>query len=152
MADEQNRLQTLLAPGVESQGCELLGVQVSRGRRHTVLRLFIDRDEGITVEDCERVSHQVSGLLDVEDPIAGDYHLEVSSPGADRPLFRREHYERFVGAEVRIRMTVPQDGRRSFVGVLVGVDEGDRVHLRGDDGEWHLPLAQIALGRLVPEG
>lgn len=150
MPTEQNRLYAILAPGVEAQGCELLGVQVSRGRTRTVVRLFIDRDNGITLDDCERVSHQVSGLLEVEDPIAGEYHLEVSSPGDDRPLFRREHFERFLGHPVRIRMAVPVAERRNFTGELIGVSEADEIRLRDSDGEWELPLAQIAIARLIP--
>jgi ribosome maturation factor RimP len=149
MPGEQKRFQDMLGPSVQALGCELLGVQVARGRKHTVLRLYIDRPEGITLEDCERVSHQVSGILDVEDPIDGEYSLEVSSPGADRPLFDAEHFARFAGHLARIRMGVPVDGRRSVTGVLEGMD-GEDVVVREGDAVWRLPLEQIAQARLVP--
>ena len=149
MPGEQKRFQDMLGPSVQALGCELLGVQVARGRSHTVLRLYIDRPEGISLEDCERVSHQVSGILDVEDPIDGEYSLEVSSPGADRPLFGAEQFARFTGHPARIRLGVPVDGRRSVTGVLEGV-EGDAVLLREEETLWRLPLEQIAQARLVP--
>ena len=165
MSVEQQRFYELLAPSIEAVGCELLGVQISRGRQHTVLRLYIDRpqsemgtsdsapnsgEQGITIEDCTRVSHQVSGVLDVEDPIAGEYSLEVSSPGDDRPLFRLEHYERFIGHRVRARLTVPVDGRRGVTGPIVGIENG-KVVIEEDDVQWQLAMEQIALARLVPE-
>jgi len=141
----------MLSPSVEALGCELLGVQLSRGPRHSLLRIYIDRPEGVTLEDCERVSHQVSGILDVEDPIEGRYSLEVSSPGADRPLFLEEHYRRFAGQRVRLRLAVPVDGRRSLTGTLEGAAGGEVV--LNDEGRlWTLPLEQIAQARLVPEG
>ena len=150
MLAEQSKLHMLLSPAVEAQGCELLGVQISRGRRHTVLRLFIDTEAGITVEDCERVSHQVSGLLDVDDPLEGAYHLEVSSPGDDRPLFLREHFERVQGERVRVRMAVPVSGRRSFTGELMAVS-ADEIRVREAEMEWDLPFSQISMARLAPQ-
>ena len=150
MPGQQKRFQAMLGPSVAALGCELLGVQLSRGRSHTVLRLFIDRPEGITLEDCERVSHQVSGILDVEDPIEGEYSLEVSSPGADRPLFDAAQFRRFTGHEVRVRLGVPLDGRRSVTGRIEGVD-GDDVLVREGETLWRLALEQIAQARLVPE-
>ena len=160
MSVEQQRFYELLAPTIEAVGCELLGVQISRGRQHTVLRLYIDRlqggtlageeAQGITIEDCTRVSRQVSGVLDVEDPIAGEYSLEVSSPGDDRPLFRPEHYERFIGHRIRARLVVPVDGRRSVTGPIVGVEDG-KVVVEEDSVLWRLAMEQIALARLVPD-
>ena len=160
MSVEQQRFYELLAPTIEAVGCELLGVQISRGRQHTVLRLYIDRlqggtfaeeeEQGITIEDCTRVSHQVSGVLDVEDPIAGEYSLEVSSPGDDRPLFRLEHYERFIGHRIRARLAVPVDGRRSVTGPIVSVEDG-KVVVEEDSVQWRLAMDQIALARLVPD-
>lgn len=150
MSGEQRRIYEMLAPSVAALGCELLGVQVSRGRRHTVLRLYIDRPEGVTLEDCERVSHQVSGVLDVEDPIDGEYSLEVSSPGADRPLFQEEHFRRFAGHAVRVRLALPVDGRRNVSGTLKGVADGN-VLVEHEGAEWRLPLEQIAQARLVPD-
>ena len=151
MPGQQQRFQEMLGPSVAALGCELLGVQLSRGRQHTTLRLYIDRPEGITLDDCERVSHQVSGILDVEDPIKGEYSLEVSSPGEDRPLFLESHFERFSGHTVRVRLGVPVEGRRSVTGTLLGVSGRDVV-VKDTENEWHLPLEQIAQARLVPDG
>ena len=150
MPGQQQRFQEMLGPSVSALGCELLGVQVSRGSRHTVLRLYIDRPEGITLDDCERVSHQVSGILDVEDPIEGEYSLEVSSPGEDRPLFLESHFQRYAGHEVRVRLAVPVEGRRTVTGTLAGMD-GDTVTVTDGDREWRLPMDQIAQARLVPD-
>jgi ribosome maturation factor RimP len=102
------------------------------------------------VKDCELVSNQISGVLDVEDPIKGRYTLEVSSPGLDRPLFERSHYERFLGSKARIRLTRPIEGRRNFTGYLLAVDE-DKVTLKVDETEFELPFSDIQQARLVPE-
>ncbi len=149
MPAQHQRFHALLTASVEALGYELLGVEVSRGRGRSVVRLYIDGERGITLQDCERVSHQVSGVLDVEDPIEGRYQLEVSSPGADRPLFVPAHFERFKGHEVWVRMRVPLDGRRNFRGTLKGMREQD-VTLDEAGTEWHLPLEQIGIARLVP--
>ena len=150
MSGEQQRFHEMLAPSVEALGCELLGVQLSRGPRHSVLRIYIDSPDGITLDDCEKVSHQVSGILDVEDPVAGEYSLEVSSPGVDRPLFMEEHYRRFVGHRVRMRLAVPLNGRRNLTGTLLGAESGEvMVDLEGEPVR--LPLEQIAQARLVPD-
>lgn len=193
MSVEQQRFYEMLAPSIESVGCELLGVQISRGRQHTVLRLYIDKlvddgtagvapnssagttaeqmgeecsagrdvavelDDGgvdfatgVTIEDCTRVSRQVSGVLDVEDPIEGEYSLEVSSPGDDRPLFRLAHYRRFVGHLIRARLVVPIEGRRSVTGRIVGIED-DMVLVQEEKESWRLSMDQIALSRLIPE-
>jgi ribosome maturation factor RimP len=150
MSRAPSRLQELIAPVVAALGYELVGVEhVPQGRR-SVLRLYIDGDDGITVDDCERVSRQVSALLDVEDPIAGEYLLEVSSPGLDRPLFTAEHFQRFAGHPVRLRLTIPMEGRRHFSGTLQGLRD-DHVVLLVDGVEVELPLAKIDKANLVPE-
>ena len=151
MSREQRRFHEMLSPSVEALGCELLGVQLSRGPRQSLLRIYIDRPEGVTLDDCERVSHQVSGILDVEDPIAGQYSLEVSSPGADRPLFVEEHFRRFAGHRVKLRLAVPVEGRRNLTGQLEGAEDGE-VLVELDGRRWKLPLDQIAQARLVPDG
>lgn len=144
-------LRALIEPAVAALGYELLGTEfLSAGGGPAVLRVYIDSDTGINVDDCSRVSHQVSGLLDVEDPIAGEYTLEVSSPGFDRPLFTPEHFQRYTGSEVRIKMQVPQDGRRNFRGEIAGCRDGV-VHIRLDGAICELPLAQVSQARLVPE-
>jgi ribosome maturation factor RimP len=150
MSGEQQRYREMLEPSVRALGCELLGVQLARGPRHTLLRIYIDRPEGITLEDCTRVSQQVSGILDVEDPIEGEYSLEVSSPGEDRPLFIEEHFERFAGHRVNVRLAVPVSGRRRVTGLLVGVSDGDIV-VEEEGTQWRLPVDRIAQARLVPD-
>ncbi len=132
-------------------GYELVGIELlSRQKQGTLLRIYIDSDKGITLDDCTTVSHQVSGLLDVENPIEENYDLEVSSPGIDRPLFDREHFERFRGKKARIRMRIRQNGRRRYDGVLMGI-KGDDVTLDVEGEKFNLPLDQIESARLIPE-
>lgn len=150
MRDPSSRVRKLVEPAVEAMGYELVGVQYRSGRRNALLRVYIDSERGIGVDDCERVSRQVSALLDVEDPIAGSYTLEVSSPGLDRPLFERAHFERFKGATVKVRTAVPIDGQRNFTGVLEGC-RGDAVVVVQDGVERVLPLTQVDSARLVPD-
>jgi len=152
MREEEQRLYGLLEPSVRMLGYELLGVELVTGRAGAlVLRLYIDSESGIGLVDCERVSHQVSGVLDVEDPIEGGYSLEVSSPGADRPLFTPSQFERHAGQRVRVHMKAPLEGRRRFTGVLGGFREGG-VLVRDEDEERVLPYAMIRKARLVPGG
>ncbi|MCF6355799.1 MAG: ribosome maturation factor RimP [Candidatus Polarisedimenticolaceae bacterium] len=135
----------------ESMGYELVGIELlSRQKQGTLLRIYIDSDKGITLDDCTSVSHQVSGLLDVENPIEENYDLEVSSPGIDRPLFDREHFERFRGKKARIRMRIRQNGRRRYDGILMGI-KGDDVTLDIEGEKFNLPLDQIESARLIPE-
>jgi len=145
---DKEALIELLEPAVSAMGYELTDIDAHLGRRG-LLRLFIDREGGVTVEDCQRVSEQVSALLDVEDPLPGSYVLEVSSPGFDRRLRKRTHFERFVGERTRVELRDALDGRRNFVGTLVGVDD-DVVSLEVDGRTWSLPLNDIAVARLAP--
>lgn len=146
MSSAPDNLAEMIRSAVEPMGYELVGVEYVGG----VLRVFIDAEDGITVDDCADVSHQVSGLLDVEDPIRENYALEVSSPGLDRPLFSEAHYRRFAGSRVKITLREKLDGRRRFEGVLVGVRDG-KVVLDLEGGEVVLPLQMIEKARLVPE-
>ncbi|MGB5620921.1 MAG: ribosome maturation factor RimP [Gammaproteobacteria bacterium] len=144
-------LITLLEPDIRSLGYELVDLELNTGGRNGVLRLFIDSESGITLDDCEKVSHQVSALLDVEDPIPGHYSLEVSSPGVNRRLRRHEDFARFVGERVKIELGRPTAaGRRRFAGVLEKV-EPDTVTMQVDDEHYELPFVDIALARLAPE-
>lgn len=131
-------------------GYELLGIEHLAQGRHSLLRLYIDSPDGITVEDCERVSHQVSGVLEVEDPIKGQYTLEVSSPGLDRPLFKPEHYARFIGEVVSLRLVRPLGERRKFKGRLLALRE-DAVVVEQDGVEVVIPLEDIDKAHLVPQ-
>jgi ribosome maturation factor RimP len=116
-------LLKMLEPAVTAAGMELWGVEFQPSGRHSVLRLYIDSARGVTIDDCEAVSHQVSAVLDVEDPIAGEYHLEVSSPGLDRPLFNISQCERYVGHEMKVRLRAAMEGKRRFTATLVATTE-----------------------------
>ncbi len=151
MKQDPLQIGALLEPGIRSMGYELVGVEYQGGTRGGgLLRVYIDSEHGISAEDCQKVSYQVSGVLDVEDPIPGHYTLEISSPGLDRLLFRAQDFERFAGQLVRVRMRVPVDGQRKFKGRLKAIQDGI-VLIEQDDAEVGLPLEQIEQARLVPE-
>jgi ribosome maturation factor RimP len=136
---------------VSPMGYEPVGVEyVQGGAGSAVLRVYIDHERGITLEDCEAVSRQLSSVFDVEDPIAGHYDLEVSSPGLDRPLFKLEQFDRFNGQRASIRLTAKLNGRRRFEGALAGVD-GSRILLDAEGERFELPFELIETARLVPE-
>ena len=150
MTGYAERVQELIEPALEAMGYELVGVQHRTGERRALLRIYIDSPAGITVDDCQHASHQVSGILDVEDPLPGEYTLEVSSPGLDRPLFRPAHYERFAGSPVQVRLVRLWSGRRRFNGMLGGMREG-RVVLVEDGAEFEIPLELVDSARLKPQ-
>jgi ribosome maturation factor RimP len=145
----KERLIKLLEPPLRAMGYELVDVEARAGR-NGLLRLYIDQDLGIKVDDCERVSRQIGTLLDVEEPLPGSYTLEVSSPGLDRPLRTMAHFERFAGHEAKIRLIGSVEGRRNFKGRLCGV-EGTSIVVEVDGQKWHLPLADVATANLVAE-
>jgi ribosome maturation factor RimP len=143
-------LEDLIEPVVSSLGCELWGLEYhASGRHRGALRIYIDKPEGVDLSDCEKVSRQVSGVLDVEDPIQGEYTLEVSSPGMDRPLYTLEQFAEFVGEQVKVKLRVPFEGRRQFKGLLSGV-EGDEVKVVVEDHEYLLPIESIDKANVVP--
>ncbi|MGD2119421.1 MAG: ribosome maturation factor RimP [Chromatiales bacterium] len=145
------QLTELVRGVVEAMGYEMVGVELlSQGQRHSTLRVYIDSEDGITLDDCASVSHQLSGVLDVEEPISGNYNLEISSPGLDRPLFEEAHYDRFAGNEITVKMRVPVDGRKKFKGLLLG-REAHNILMRVDGQELALPFSQIEKARLVPQ-
>jgi len=136
---------------VEGLGYELVGVELAGGGHGAnLVRVYIDSEPGIKLDDCERVSRQLGAAFDVEEPLAGRYDLEVSSPGLDRPLFNQADFERFTGHQADVRLHVKKDGRRRFVGCLRGVQDGDLL-IEVDGGLVGLPLDQIDKARLVPE-
>ena len=151
MRSAPEKLVRLLRAEIELLGYELVAVELTgQGKGGMLLRVYIDHDEGINLDDCVQVSHQLSGVLDVEDPIRENYRLEVSSPGLDRPLVEEAHFQRFTGHKARIKMRSKIANRHRFTGVLQGVEE-HRVLLE-DDGElYRLPLDEIETARLVPE-
>ena len=143
-------LTRLLEPTIERLGYELIDLEVRLGGKNGVVRAFIDGPDGIGLADCEKVSRAISALLDVEDPLPGNYNLEVSSPGLDRKLTKVSHFQRFAGETVKVKMRFPVEGRKRFRGRLVASDEQNIVV--EVDGESHtLPLATIDTARLVPD-
>ncbi len=147
---KEQELAALLAPTVQGLGCEIWGLEYRPwGRRRATLKLFIEAPGGVTIEHCERVSRQVSALLDVEDPIVSAYRLEVSSPGLDRALFSRAHYQASIGEQVDVRLALPVAGRRRVEGQLLGI-EGDEVVVRDGEHEYLLPFGHILRTRIVP--
>jgi ribosome maturation factor RimP len=144
-------LMDLVRGAVEALGYELVGVEyLARPRAGHLLRIYIDSADGVGLTDCENVSHQVSGVLEVEDPIRGEYVLEVSSPGLDRPLFEKGHFERFVGQVARVRLNAALNGRSNYKGTIVGVD-GDDVVMQVEGEQLRLPFSQMSSARLVPQ-
>ena len=130
----QDKLTELLRPSIEGLGYELVGIEHLPMGKHTVLRIYIDSADGITVDDCSSVSHQVSGVLEVEEPIKGQFTLEVSSPGIDRPLFNFEQLKKFVGSKVKIKLYHAIDGKRKIIGVIESI-EGDDINITDVDSK-----------------
>lgn len=151
MSGKAEEIQALLAPTVASIGLELLGVEFIPSGNSAVLRLYIDVEgRHVGIEDCEAASREVAALLDLEDPIASEYTLEVSSPGIDRPLFSIAQFARFTGEQAKVTMRLPQDGRRRMSGRIVRV-EGDSVVLADEKGEVSIAHENIEKARLVPD-
>lgn len=154
--DQARDIAALLAPTVESLGLALLGVEYLPAPGGALVRLYIDVPQAqadarmVGIEDCEAVSREVSAQLDVEDPISGNYTLEVSSPGVDRPLFEASHFERFSGQQAKVAMKLPQDGRRRLTGTIVAVD-GDTIAFDVDGSPIAVAVDNIDKARLVPD-
>jgi ribosome maturation factor RimP len=146
-----DRLKQLLQPVVEALGCELWGIELQMGGKAKLLRIYIDRqEEGIDINDCERISRQASAILDVEDVISGEYVLEVSSPGMDRPLYELDQYARYIGEVVSLRLRFPYEGRRNYKGRLKAI-EGDEIVVVVTDNEFLFPVEGIEKANLVPQ-
>jgi Uncharacterized protein conserved in bacteria len=150
LAGKQSQLEELLAPVIESLGCDLWGLEYFAQGKKSMLRVFIDRKpDGVLVEDCERVSRQISSVMDVEDPITGEYTLEVSSPGMDRPLFKLEQYLDYVGEKLSVKLRTGFDGRKKFTGLLKGI-ENDEIVLEVDAEEYLLPYELVDKASVIP--
>ena len=139
----------LLEPTIDGLGYELADLEVRLGGKNGFMRVFIDSPDGIGLDDCEKVSLAVSAILDVEDPLPGHYDLEVSSPGLDRKLTKVEHFQRFQGEIVKVKMRFPVEGRRRFRGTLVSSDD-ENIVVDVDGIEHTLRVASIDTARLVP--
>ena len=142
-------MEELLTPVVQSLDCEIWGIELLRQGKHSKLRVYIDREEGVNVDHCAAISRHVSDLLDVEEFSQNPYTLEVSSPGMDRILFKTEQYEQSVGEQVEVRLRFPFEGRKKFVGVLAGIED-DSALVQIDDEEFVLPLENVQRTRIVP--
>jgi ribosome maturation factor RimP len=147
-----SELESIIAPAVSALGFELVNCAiVSEGHRKT-LRVFVDNPEGsgVTVDNCMRISQQIGAVLDVAAPILGQYYLEVSSPGLDRLLVTKAHYQRFIGRQVRIKLRNGLDGRRNFSGELRSATD-NMVRIHSEDGTFDLELKNIEKANLIPE-
>jgi ribosome maturation factor RimP len=145
------QIEEMIEPVVNGLGCQLWGVEKLSQGKYSVLKIYIDAEKGIDVDDCARVSRQVSALLEVEEPFKGDYTLEVSSPGLDRRLFKLDQFETYKGAQVKLSLRRPYEGRRRFTGILCGIEERDVV-LRSDSNEEILfPFEQIERANIIPD-
>jgi ribosome maturation factor RimP len=149
VATKDQQITDMLETTIEALGFELWGVEYLSQGRHSLVRIYIDAPNGITVDDCATVSEQVGGVFDVEDTITGEYTLEVSSPGMDRLLFKLEQYPGYVGEIVELRLRGAFEGRRKFKGVLKGI-EGEEVVIQVDDHEYLLPHSAIEKARIQP--
>lgn len=147
---DREQMIELLEPLVKQLGYELADVEAQFGAKGGILRLFIDKEQGIGLEDCGVVSRQVSALLDVEDPIPGDYSLEVSSPGLNRRLTKAEHFERFAGERVKLKLKTPHEDRRNFKSRLLGFKD-DKVLVEDDGITYAIPLKNIDVARIMPK-
>lgn len=144
-------LHELLEPVVESMDCQLWGLEFhGTGTHKGLLRIYIEKADGVLVEDCARVSRQISSVLDVEDPIQGEYVLEVSSPGMDRPLYTAEQFQEYSGERAQIKLRLPFNGRKQFTGQLTGVED-DEVKLVVDEEEYFFPIESIDKAKVVPQ-
>ncbi|RLA24633.1 MAG: ribosome maturation factor RimP [Gammaproteobacteria bacterium] len=150
MRQAPENLLKLIQPVVEGLGFEFVGADFSGRPGQGVLRIFIDIEKGIDVDDCAAVSRQLSSLFDVEDPIPGNYQLEVSSPGLERPLYTLEHFERFKEQLVAIKLSFPLQERRNVKGMLLGVEE-DKVVVNMDGEVFNIPFQMIVKAHLTPE-
>ena len=149
MAKVTDTVAQLAAPLVEAAGCSLWDVEYVKEAGEWFLRVYIDKEGGVSIDDCEAVSRPLSDLLDEADPIEGSYTFEVSSAGADRVLKKPEHFERFLGQEVEVKLYRPRDGRKDYVGLLTAYADGD-VTIQAGSAPMEFTKKEIALVRLYP--
>ncbi|MGL4474309.1 MAG: ribosome maturation factor RimP [Shewanella sp.] len=148
MATLESKLTEMLLPAVAALGFQLWGIEYLQAGKHSTLRVYIDSDNGINVEDCAAASRQISAIMDVEDPITHEYTLEVSSPGVDRPLFNAEQYGVYLGEDAKVQLTMPVDGSRNLKGVITKVD-GQMLTLTVDGNDKLVAIDNIRKGNLI---
>lgn len=146
-----NELRKIIEPAVSALGYELVACQVEWQRNLMILRVYIDSENGVTLDSCAKVSRQIHLVLGVEDPLIGPFNLEVSSPGLDRPLYTLEHYRRFVGKKVKIRLRVPIEEQRNFEGFIQKVEDNEIFITREENKLLKLKIDEIERAHLVPE-
>ena len=146
----ERQIQDLIEPTVTALGCSVWGIEYLSQGRHSKLRIYIDKEDGVSVDDCAAVSRQVEHLLDVEDIIRQEYTLEVSSPGMDRILFSEHQYQDSIGETVDVRLNFPFEGRKHFIGLLTNVEDAE-AHVLIDEEEYLLPIENIQRARVVPQ-
>jgi ribosome maturation factor RimP len=146
----QSEIEQILKPLIDDLGYELWGCEYLVQGKHSLLRIYIDKVNGINIEDCERVSKQVSALLDVEDPISRNYSLEISSPGISRPLFNKEQYRRYIGHDIQVKLFKPVAGRRKLSGTLMTISD-NLLMLKVDDEQLEVQFSQIVKANLTGE-
>lgn len=152
MARIQEQLVEMLTPTVAALGYELVGIEYLAQGKHSTVRVFIDSEKGINLDDCQQVSGQISGILDVEDPIKGEYSLEISSPGAERPLFTLAHFEQFIGSAVSLRFYGMVEKRRKLKGNIIAIEDGNiTISELGTELEFIVDFEQIDKANLIPE-
>jgi len=150
MSRQTTELGNLLEPAINALGFRLWGIEYIPQGRHSLLRVYLDKEGGVDIEDCALASRQISSILDVEDPISGEYTLEVSSPGLDRTLFSLDHFNEYLGWHVTLRLTENFDGRRKFTGQLKAIVDDEVVIIIGDE-EYTIPYELVEKASLVSQ-
>lgn len=150
MKEKENTLRDRIASLVTALGYEFVGCELHQSGGSALLRIYVDSTAGVKVDDCSKVSRQVSAMLDVEDPIKGRYTLEVSSPGIDRPLFELAQYQKFIGKCIKVRVHAPIDGHRNFLGVLLRVEE-TTISLLVEGQETELAFSNIDKAKVIAD-
>jgi ribosome maturation factor RimP len=140
----------LIEPVVEGLGYECVGIEYNPHPQHGLLRIYIDHEAGVGVADCTKVSHQVSGVMDVEDPVQGNYQLEVSSPGSERPLFKVDHFQQYIGSKVRVNLFKPVDNKRKITGEIVAVDD-QLISVQEAGKVFEIPFKSMSKAHLVAD-
>jgi len=148
LTGDQKSIVELIEPAVNALGLELWGIEHMPQGKRSLLRIYIDKEDGVAIEDCEKVSRQVSSIFDVEDPVAGEYTLEVSSPGMDRPVYTLNQFTSYVGSQVNVRLRMPLNGRKRFKGLLEKVD-GENLCLLVDGAAHVLPFSAVDKANIV---
>ena len=148
MRVDSQSLESLFDPIVTGLGYQLWGIEYRSSQKHALIKIFIDHEDGVTLDHCSEVSHQVSAILDVEDPITVPYTLEVSSPGVERPLLKLAHYQHYIGSEIKVRLIWALDGQKNFKGELLRV-ESDNITMLADEVEVSFSIDTIKRAHLI---